>query len=376
MTKVADEFESWLLPQFLIDDDDVFSEWRGSEKINGGRNGVTASFGMGLNQKFGGGFGEFGPCGSPEMETDDDDYVAELSRIWSNSSLRVSSTAYESKMGWGLSGSPESTLSGGLGGGECRCIRCSSRKSPTSLSQVTSPTGMNGIETAWELLCAAAGEIARLRMAEEVTGFHLKSINGGRIVPIPRKPTPVSVPQKNSAGLSYQNQVKALQFQLLREQQMSEKKFQLTQTQGKLLNNGGRKPNISTGVSGWPSFEQTRRQQQEAGSGMRTVFPGNPVSKTSRAGTGVFLPRRTGVSAPGSKKPATAASSTVLLEDRVVQTRNLEAMNSPAQPKYEAEGARYRSGRMMSQQGSSNVKQFPVKMKQSQEIQLPQEWTY
>ena len=71
--------------------------------------------------------------------------------------------------------------------------------------------------------------------------------------------------------------------------------------------NHGRTLGLSPSV--WPSLQQVQQQQQQqnqGNSGMRAVFLGNTGGKKECAGTGVFLPRRTG--APGAntetrKKP-------------------------------------------------------------------------
>lgn len=92
--------------------------------------------------------------------------------------------------GWSLSGSPQSTLCSALGG--CDCNQGSSRGSPNGPSRVASPPDASRTDGAWDLLYAAAGEVARMRMAETGAGFHSK--NNGPYAP--RKPAPISVPRK------------------------------------------------------------------------------------------------------------------------------------------------------------------------------------
>lgn len=111
MAKDPDGFESWLLPQFLVDDDnndETFAEFRNSSRRNGGRKSSN-SFGMDFKRDFGYEFGDyalFGPQsdlgspfeGSTETESDDDDYISELTRKIAHSSLHESAFAFENKV--------------------------------------------------------------------------------------------------------------------------------------------------------------------------------------------------------------------------------------------------------------------------------------
>lgn len=115
-----------------------------------------------------------------------------------------------------MSGSPQSTLC--TVGRGCGCRQGSSRGSPGCQSQVSSPS-----ET-WDLLYAAAGEVARMRMNEESYGYHQH--NGGLLCP-PRKPSAISVPLKNhhpnhfdSAGGIYSRQHQLLSHQRLQATQV------------------------------------------------------------------------------------------------------------------------------------------------------------
>lgn len=105
-----------------------------------------------------------------------------------------------------LSGSPQSTL--------CGCKQGSSRGSPNCLSQASSPPPMNRPDVSLDLLYAAAGEVARIRMMEESAGLY-HSKGGGIWSAPPRKTSPVPVGPKtpkpnlghfstNQAQLSYQ----------------------------------------------------------------------------------------------------------------------------------------------------------------------------
>ncbi|KAL3536456.1 hypothetical protein ACH5RR_004917 [Cinchona calisaya] len=412
MAMESDDCEQWLLPQFLTDDDDqLFADFKNANMKNDSRNTTKTCFGMDFLNEYGYGFGPFGSQsdlsspveGSTETESDDDDFMTGLTQKLAQSTLRDSALAYENNQrGWGSSGSPQSTLCSALCGG-CGCTHGSSRGSPNCPSRVASPPGINRNDGAWDLLYAAAGEVARMRMMEGAASFHPNK-NVGLVGP-PGKPSPISVPQRtpcpqnlgfhpdhHHAHVSYQQHLKAAQFEQLRQQQMMKQqqatgawgqgKFQLSQTQQMILERDrseGRKLNIS--MAAWPTLQQSQRQHP--GSGMRAVFLGNPSSRKECAGTGVFLPRRLGTPAETRKK---SACSTVLLPDRVVQALNLnlktEAGGAPAQPRYSgglatdyAAAMRYRNGLAMAQQRRS-VRQQPVMMDQIQELPLPQEWTY
>lgn len=370
----SDDCEHRLLPQFLTDDDDdeLFADLRTSCKKNDARNTAKTCFGMDSWHEFGYGLGPLGSHsglsspleGSTETESDDDNYITGLTQQLALSTFQDSGLTYENnKLGWGLSGSPQSTLCSTLSGGHR-----SSRGSPNCPLKVASPAGINKTDAAWDLLYAAAGEVARMRMMKGAAGIYPNK-SGGLVGP-PTKPSPISVPQRTpspSLGfrpghqtyLSHQQHLKAAQFEQLRQQQMMRQhqqqqamgvwghpKFQLSQAQQMMLNSGrtvGKKPNLS--MAAWPTLEQQSQRQQQLqpqqlpGSGMRAVFLGNPTSKRECAGTGVFLPRRFGTPAVARKK---SGCSTVLLPDRVVQTLNLnlnlsaEAVDVRGEPTYTA----------------------------------------
>lgn len=111
-----------------------------------------------------------------------------------------------------MSGSPQSTLCA-VGTG-CGCKQGSSRGSPTGpFQRKSSPPAT------WDLLYAAAGEVARMRMNEEVFGYN--NPNRGLLGGPPKKPSPISVPSKNPPShdlgflsnhtISHQQQVQVTQ---------------------------------------------------------------------------------------------------------------------------------------------------------------------
>eukprot|EP00252_Welwitschia_mirabilis_P024550 TRINITY_DN7327_c0_g3_i1.p1 TRINITY_DN7327_c0_g3~~TRINITY_DN7327_c0_g3_i1.p1 ORF type:complete len:376 (-),score=83.93 TRINITY_DN7327_c0_g3_i1:418-1545(-) len=136
----------------------------------------------------------------------------------------------------------------------------------------------------------------------------------------------------------------------------------------------------------WPPGKQTM------GSGMRAVFLGTNGSRRESGGTGVFLPRRTGCNSDLRRKPS---CSTVLLPSRIVHALNLnlEEMNSqPSDVFYNHREALLSTPKAhqdvsSAMKPSSYCKASPQNVlmdyshtsqlqSASEEVVLPQEWTY
>ncbi|CAK9151422.1 unnamed protein product [Ilex paraguariensis] len=419
MAQELDDGEFWLPPQFLTEDEllmDFKNISKSTKKTEGDKCfGRENDIGAYFPYDFPTGLGSFwtnselsspveSVVGSTETESDEDEYLTGLTRKLDQSTLEDDLwkaepfMAYEKSKSWALSGSPQSTLCSALGG--CGCKQDSSRGSPNCPSQVSSPPAMGRNEAAWDLLHAAAGEVAKMRMVEEGNGFYQ---NRGIFVP-PRKPSPI-LKNPNPSGLDHSNlgfhsnqsiyyqQLQAAQFMQLKRQQMMKQqggmgiwgqqpKYQQKQSpqivQNRERNGGGRTLGLS--MSAWPTLQQSQQQNTQPGSGMRAVFLGNPGAKRECAGTGVFLPRRAGIPTETRKKPV---CSTVLLPDRVVQALNLNLDSMDAQVQlqpphggtstldYDA-SSKYRNNLLLAQQ-RRNGRPLPVK---NQEVRLPQEWTY
>ncbi|KAL3833867.1 hypothetical protein ACJIZ3_008603 [Penstemon smallii] len=196
-----------------------------------------------------------------------------------------------------LPASPQPTL--------CGCKLGSGRRSPNSDYRVSSPPDVNGA-AGWEFLCAAAGEVARMRKIEETAGFYSTKL----LSPSP-KPTPVTFQLKNpnTASGFYPNQTHAHRpYQQLQATQFEKMVNSGVYGQGKpgyQFQNGsrngvvGRNPALSTAV--WPILQQSQQQPE--------------------TGTGVFLPRRfrTNPTDTRNKKPGCS----VLLPEKVVHALNL-----------------------------------------------------
>ncbi|PSS34597.1 Sushi, nidogen and EGF-like domain-containing protein [Actinidia chinensis var. chinensis] len=416
MAEHLDDGEFWLPPQFLTDDD-VLMDFKANKASLKSRETDSGGY---FPYDFPCGFGSFGPysdlsspgesvVSSTETESDEEDYIAGLTRKLAQSTLKEdflktdSGLGYENQKTYSMAGSPQSILCSAMGGFGCK--EDSSRGSPNCPSLVSSPpqpAALSRSDAAWDLLYAAAGEVARMRnrMANEGVGFYQK----GSFYGPPRKPSPVSVPPKNpnpnpgfqsNKSLSYQ-QLQVAQFQQLKQQQMMKQQGPVLwgQSEGggrcsqnpqnhanQVFDNRPRSNGRPLGLSpsAWPTLQQS--QQQQPGSGMRALFLGNSSAKRECAGTGVFLPRRVGTPTETRKKPG---CSTVLLPDRVVQALNLnmEAMEAQTQlqsrptmaftPEYDA-ALKHRNNVLMAAQQKLNVR---PRLAVNQELRLPTEWTY
>ncbi|XVE76462.1 hypothetical protein DITRI_Ditri12bG0175000 [Diplodiscus trichospermus] len=408
MAEVLDDGEFWLPHKFLTDDDLFVDKSKGKNSPKNLKDGLGWEFDGSKSlfpYEFPSGCGSFGfssdlsspvesVVGSTETESDEEDYLAGLTREMARSAIdddfRRNDRAFasENSKGWVLSSSPESTLCAFKTG--CGCKQRSSRGSTICQSRVSSPP-----ET-WVLLHAAAGEVARLRMNEEsYGGFN----NRGLLGPPARKPSPnhdVSGFYPPHQSLSNQR-LQATQFQQLKQQQLIEKqnasawggqKQQHKRHLHHVVQNMGRNSNcnrpLGLSPSAWPPLQQQQQPQPPNGSGMRAVFLGNQTGKRECAGTGVFLPRRVGTPEP-RKKPA---CSTVLLPARVVQALNLNLDEIGAQPHLhprfnacvtaDSDAAlRLRSGGNVFANTNHHQCNFrPTQQGISHEVRLPQDWTY
>ncbi|XVF76722.1 hypothetical protein PTKIN_Ptkin13bG0289300 [Pterospermum kingtungense] len=343
MAQVLDDPEFWLPAQFLTDDDLFMDQ---SKKAKDRAKLIKDGFGLEFDGakslfpfEFSSGFGSFGfssdlnspvesVVGSTETESDEEDYLAGLTRQMARSTIegdfrrKENEFPAENPEGWVMSSSPESTLC--EFGSVCGSKSGSRRGSPNCQSRVSSPPGT------WDLLYAAAGEVERMRIIEEAYGGGFS--NTGLLGPAARKPSPnidVSVFYPPQQSLSNQKLQACHQFQNLKQQQLmkqqnasvwggqkqkqQQRKFHVVQNKGR---NSTSRP-LGLSPSAWPP------SQQQMGSGMRAIFLGNPTGKRECAGTGVFLPRRNCTPEP-RKKPA---CSTALLPDRVVQALNMNLLN-------------------------------------------------
>ncbi|KAE8713233.1 Adenine nucleotide alpha hydrolases-like superfamily protein isoform 1 [Hibiscus syriacus] len=352
MAEVLDDGEFWLPPRFLADDD-LFME---KSKIN---NSHDSLFPYDLPSDLSSPVESV--LGSTETDSDEEHFLVGLTRQMARYTLQDdfggNHPAFSSKISkdWVLSSSPESTL--------CEF-------SSNNHSRISSPPGT------WTLLCSAAEIAARVPVNEESNGGF---INKGLLGPPAEKPSP-NLHQSLSSRATQFQQVD--QTQLMKRQhnvQVWGGKKQRHQQHAVLQNSvrGGNGTNRPTAVFplAWAPLLQP---QPRNGAGVGAVFLGNPTAKRECAGTGVFLPRRSGTAGPRKKQVCP-----VLVPARVVQALNLNLDEINTQPHLlsglnasvatgSGGGSRFRS------RGNDFAKQNKFRQKQviSREIRLPQEWTY
>ncbi|KAG9453217.1 hypothetical protein H6P81_006121 [Aristolochia fimbriata] len=397
MADDLDDGEFWLPSEFLVEDILMEKKHRGKENEDSG---------VCFPGEFPYEFGSFGSdmsspveslVGSTETESDEEEYIAGLTRQMAHSMLfdddklgQAPNPCYADKTKRVMAGSPQSTL--------C-AVDCwnshsqgSSRNSPNGPSQVSSPpsTPLNHKEDAWDLLYAAAGQVVRMKMNDEAPRSHGRGLLGP-----PRKPASTGYYLNQSLT---QQQIQTTQFQQLKQQQLMKQQSYTAwgrqckanptavvpqQIQGRIRSsqggfNGGRcsRP-LGLSASAWPPLQQ----QQQPGAGMRAVFLGGSATRRESCGTGVFLPRRVGSAADLRKKPA---CSTVLLPARVVQALNLnlDEMGS-AQPRFQPSFVLHQEDSPVSRINPVTPLHQPKRHNlvrpvppANQEIRLPSEWTY
>ncbi|KAG6728696.1 hypothetical protein I3843_02G164900 [Carya illinoinensis] len=310
-------------------------------------------------------------AGSTENESsDEEDFFAGLTRRLAQSSLHeTQKLAFRretrNKPEWVMAGSPQSTL-GGIGSWSGRSA-VSSNGSSNGPSQVPSPptTPFGASNDALDVIYAAAGQVARLKMSGESPKNSYQS--RGLLAP-PMSTTPVSTEKSCYFGL-YSNQSVAhnlpqvTQFQHARQDRVLKPQPEASiwgrQDQMKLcwsaeqnlqepeqIHSRVRNTGFESGRCGrplsvpqpaWPSLHAQPKKQpsSHSGSSMRAVFRGGSGVKRDCAGTGVFLPRRYS-SAPDIRKKS--GCPTVIVPAKVVQALNLnfDDISGHAQPRFNA----------------------------------------
>ncbi|XP_059439997.1 uncharacterized protein LOC132172502 isoform X2 [Corylus avellana] len=164
--------------------------------------------------------------------------------------------------------------------------RARAMEAQTGPSQASSPPAT------WDLLYAAAGEVARMRMNEDVYG-----LNHGRGLLGPlRKPSPVALPVKNNPNsdvgfvshqsLSHQQlQMQATQFQQLRQQQMMRQQGDWTiptapddpgnglkQREEQRVRRSQKQSPSGLSPSAWPTQQMVRQPSRARGAGPPLVW--------------------------------------------------------------------------------------------------------
>ncbi|XAR66226.1 hypothetical protein NMG60_11012376 [Bertholletia excelsa] len=398
--------EFWLPSEFLTDNDML----KGKENLN--KTSIDAAFGVNF------GFPveipyDFASCcsssvlsspvesvvGSTETESDEEDLLFGLTRQLAFS--RITSAPRNLEKSRVSSGSPQSTL------GAVESWSGSSNGPSQVPSPPTTPPG--GDNDAWDLIYAAAGQVARLKMnggegppgsrgflghSRSVAPPPTKSFNTGSYA---HRCFPHDLSQTQIFEHARQNQVlkqqcssvwgRPVQKNQFQQQVMSLNRGGRVHGGGEFMTNGRYARPVGLSQSAWPPLQvqnqdPPNRTAQMGGSGMRAVFLGGSGVKRGCAGTGVFLPRRFGNSPSESRKKP--GCSTALLPERVVQAlnKNLDHMTvqAPSQPP-----ARFNTDfvpdydTMMARRNSFLTQQRSLRPEGAMthdSLCLPQEWTY
>lgn len=367
MAREFDDLGYWLPSEFLTDED-LLTDFE-SDRLKT-RRFDDFSFGFGNSLSFNSDLSSpADTVTSPtETESEDDDLVSELTRKLAQSTLRNSNfSSHHTSKGLKLSGSPQSTLCGckfGLNG------------SPNSVSGVCSPPDAEDYLRR-DYLYAAAEEAVRMRMIEETAAFYSSKLLPPQVKPSP-SPTAGFYPNQARSQNHFSSQF--LQAAKHHQQQMLKKGVYGPRVTEFQLHNGrrncddGRAHGLS--MAAWPGL-------QPPSSGARAVYLGEPEPKKERTGTGVFLPKRFGSIPAVSRKKS--GCPTVLLPEKVVHALNLdvESMDAHLQRSidygtwnfdYDAAAAlKHRNNVMMVGQQRRNL---AAQAAMSQQLRLPQDWTY
>ncbi|KAI3427700.1 uncharacterized protein J3R85_009271 [Psidium guajava] len=284
---------------------------------------------------------------------------------------------------WAMAVSPKSTLNG-IGSWSSRSL-LSANESPKNVSQIPSPTTPFGAESeTWDLVYAAAMEVARLKMACQeakysahqqnrglVSGIANSGLHSGhhRVSHVLTQPTQHPQHARENRVLKRQASLPVWERTMegWSENQQQQQQLQL-QIQSRVKNAG-----LVHGRCGRnQGFPQSAWSPLHNCSGARAPpFVAGSGSKRECAGTGVFLPRRYG-DLPESRKKS-GGSTTVVVPPKVVQALqlNVEGTSGQAQP-HSNDAFAPDPAALMARRNALLSKQRSL----NHEIRLPQEWTY
>ncbi|GMH26808.1 hypothetical protein Nepgr_028651 [Nepenthes gracilis] len=399
MAETLDDGAFWLPSHFLTDDDYLI------DKENITRDSVGAGFrpnSLGVSM-VGPSSALDSPVSSTEAERDQDEFLAELTRKLAQSALQEThkfgpsetfSRENASEKSWLLATSPQSTLAG-FGSWSNR----SGNGSPNGPLLLPSPpaTPSEAHHDASELLFAAAGQVARLKMnaqaqmIQQNNGLLGARANTSQVPKNPNisglysRPTiSYNIPQINQFERELKHHDNTIWGRHEREVWHC---HQQLQSRGRCGVGGGdcyRGGALGLPQSAWPPlpvqhqqqqqhYHQVAQPQQGRDSAMRAVFLGGPGLKRQSTGTGVFLPR--GFATPERRKKP--ACSTVLLPARVVHALNLDLaeMNAHPQPAFVPDCDAF-MGRRRNAIWAQQRRSMRAEGEVNHEIRLPQDWTY
>ncbi|XP_073226617.1 uncharacterized protein [Cicer arietinum] len=297
---------------------------------------------------------------STESSDEEENFFAGLTQRLSQSTLNETrsqlSTTPPTKTR-DLAGSPQSTLSG-IGSWSGRS-NSSGSGSPNGNSRVPSPVTAP-FNDPWEVIYAAAGQVARLKMNNNQVGptnaniFSNQSFNQ-----VERE-----VKKKQECGFVYERETNQNPNWLIQQQQL-------------LIQNRRRELGYESGRCNVPlSFQSQQNQRVQyggSGSGFRVMVPGGSSAKRVSGGTGVFLPRH-------YHTPSDSRCAPVMLPAKTVNAMNLniEGIHVNAQPRFS--NVFVNDFDLLLARRNALLKQQRLIARREEaascEIRLPQEWTY
>ncbi|XP_021845644.2 uncharacterized protein [Spinacia oleracea] len=324
------------------------------------------------------------------INEDDDDFLAELTRHLAQSTLKDSSPNSTTEKPWLFSTSPQSTLSG-FGPWSTRSGVSSNGGSPNGPSpRVPSPpvTPPPKSDAAWELLYEAAGQVARLKMnalAAQVNHHHSNNLPNRGLLAAPRS---VSLPSKSH----HQRQLNSFydfppefQYEQVKRQGNTGNIYCQHHNHHQQRRSCGGAP-LGLPQSAWPSLRPNQHRQPNSGPLMQPHFlngPGSrsmPALKRQSTGTGVFLPRRAGTTPPPEprKKPA------VMHPARVFQAINRDFEEVTGNIQHSRFGSGLLSDQIIMARRNAILEQrrnlirneATAATMMGHEIRLPSDWTY
>ncbi|XP_022976981.1 uncharacterized protein LOC111477184 [Cucurbita maxima] len=321
------------------------------------------------------------PLGSVLADDDNDhdgDFLAALTHRLTHTTLRDSlkpASVHKPQAKTPMASSPQSTLSGF--GSWSAWSSVSSEGSPNGPSQAPSPptTPFGGDEDTWDLIYAAAGQVARLKMNTQRDGIIGPSQSSSKLASSMRNAGFYSHPSqfgteppinKQESCLNWGRQVK------VENQQIYCRRGDFHHEHGNFVRA------VDFPQSAWPSLHPHHRRNpsQPSTPAVSAAYQGGgSAPKKECTGTGVFLPRRYDNNPPQSRKRADCGSITLLPGKNVQDfNRSVPQMTSNRRlpPSYEA---------LMAQRNAIFAPQRlsysrPAERGQSHEFLLPQEWTY
>ncbi|CAI8586241.1 unnamed protein product [Vicia faba] len=333
--------------------------------------------------------------------SDEEDFFAGLTRRLSQASLnetrkeQLTVQKPEEKIRV-MAGSPQSTLArigswSGRSGG-------SSDGSPNGSTRVPSPTTVpfSAENDAWDVLYAAAGEVARLKMSVEASLVEIQNkrgVLGGLPPPVAAENRAAAFFSNPNPSLAQYNQVKQQCDSVWGRQAQAQAQAQAhalaqakaTSWSTQVLNRGydyeGVKCTRPMPRSIWHSPIQAKHQNNPVlfnGSGSRPVSQIGSGVKKACGGTGVFLPRQYVAPLPESRNKTNCAS--VLVPTRVIHAlnMNIDDYNGGRQPRFSNDfGVDYES--LLARKNALLIQQRLRMQREeaaSYEARLPQEWTY